>query len=186
MSPSVLALRARPDGMRGRQRSEPFKAGSRPISSSSAPTKPAGWRRSPCVKATRAETGAPLFAVDADLQKADLQVQEATLKNAQQALRPRPAICSRPKAGNPKGLSRMRRRHCGPPRPGSTPRRDAAPTAARFSSPVTGSVEQIYFRVGEMVPSGKPVGGAAAAGQSQGSLLSSVKRFCRISSSAMR
>jgi HlyD family secretion protein len=27
----------------------------------------------------------------------------------------------------------------------------------KVSSPVTGSVEQIYFRVGEMVPAGKPV-----------------------------
>src|ERR1700730_13203444 len=33
----------------------------------------------------QAETGAPLFNVDADLQKADRQMQEAPLKNAKQA-----------------------------------------------------------------------------------------------------
>ena len=102
----------------------------------------------------QAETGAPLFTVDADLQKADLQVQDATLKNAQQAY-DRSRDLLKTQAGTQKAFedaeAALRTAQA---------RLNASQTRLdrrKVASPVTGSVEQIYFRVGEMVPSGKPV-----------------------------
>ena len=40
-------------------------------------------------------------------------------------------------------------------------------------SPVTGTIQQVYFRPGEMVPAGRPVVCDRAAGQSEGALLRS-------------
>jgi HlyD family secretion protein len=102
----------------------------------------------------QAQAGAPLFAVDADLQKADLQVQDATLKNAQQAY-DRARDLLKTQAGTQKAFedteAALRTAQA---------RRNSSQTKLdrrKASSPVTGSVEQIYFRVGEMVPAGKPV-----------------------------
>jgi HlyD family secretion protein len=102
----------------------------------------------------QAEAGAPLFAVDADLQKADLQVQDATLKNAQQAY-DRARDLLKTQAGTQKAFedSEAVLRTAQARRNSSQTRLDRR----KASSPVTGSVEQIYFRVGEMVPAGKPV-----------------------------
>ena len=100
------------------------------------------------------ETGVPLFTVDADLQKADLQVQEAALTNAQQAF-DRARDLLKTQAGTQKNFEDA----------------DAALRTAqarvnssktrlerrKVASPVSGSVEQIYFRIGEMVAPGKPV-----------------------------
>jgi HlyD family secretion protein len=97
------------------------------------------------------QTGAPLFTVDADLQKADLQMQEATLKNAQQAY-DRARDLLKTQAGTQKALEAVLRT--------AQARLISSQTRLdrrKVSSPVTGSVEQIYFRVGEMVPTGKPV-----------------------------
>ena len=102
----------------------------------------------------QAQTGAPLFAVDADLQKADLQMQEAALKNAQQAFdRARDLLKSQ--AGTQKAFedAEATRRTAQARLNSSQTRLDRR----KVASPVTGSVEQIYFRVGEMVPAGKPV-----------------------------
>lgn len=102
----------------------------------------------------QAETGAPLFSVDADLQKADLQVQDATLKNAQQAY-DRARDLLKTQAGTQKAFedaeAALRTAQA---------RLNSSQTRLerrKVASPVTGSVEQIYFRVGEMVPAGKPV-----------------------------
>jgi HlyD family secretion protein len=100
------------------------------------------------------ETGAPLFAVDADLQKADLQMQEASLKNAQQAYdRARDLV--KTQAGTQKAFedAEAALRTAQARLISSQTRLDRR----KVASPVTGSVEQIYFRVGEMVPPGKPV-----------------------------
>jgi HlyD family secretion protein len=100
------------------------------------------------------QTGAPLFTVDADLQKADLQMQEATLKNAQQAYdRARDLLKSQ--AGTQKTLedAEAALRTAQARLNSSQTRLDRR----KVVSPVTGSVEQIYFRAGEMVPAGKPV-----------------------------
>jgi HlyD family secretion protein len=100
------------------------------------------------------ETGAPLFTVDADLQKADLQMQEAALKNAQQAY-DRARDLFKTQAGTQKNLedAEATLRTAQARLTSSQTRLDRR----KVASPVTGSVEQIYFRVGEMVPAGKPV-----------------------------
>jgi HlyD family secretion protein len=100
------------------------------------------------------ETGAPLFTVDADLQKADLQMQEAALKNAQQAY-DRARDLLKTQAGTQKNFedAEATLRTAQARVNSSQTRLDRR----KVSSPVTGSVEQIYFRVGEMVPAGKPV-----------------------------
>jgi HlyD family secretion protein len=100
------------------------------------------------------ETGAPLFTVDADLQKADLQMQEAALKNAQQAY-DRARDLFKTQAGTQKTLedAEAALRTAQARLNSSQTRLDRR----KVSSPVSGSVEQIYFRVGEMVPAGKPV-----------------------------
>jgi HlyD family secretion protein len=100
------------------------------------------------------ETGAPLFSVDPDLQQADLQMQQASLTNAQQAY-DRANELYRTKAGTQKNLedAEAALRTAQARLNSSKTRLDRR----KIASPVTGSVEQIYFRVGEMVPAGKPV-----------------------------
>jgi HlyD family secretion protein len=100
------------------------------------------------------ETGAPLFSVDADLQKADLQMQEAALTNAQQAF-DRARDLLKTQAGTQKNFedADATLRTAQARLNSSRTRLDRR----KVASPVTGSVEQIYFRVGEMVAAGKPV-----------------------------
>jgi HlyD family secretion protein len=99
-------------------------------------------------------TGAPLFTVDADLQKADLQVQEAALVNAQQAY-DRARDLLKTQAGTQKAFedADATLRTAQARVNSSKTRLDRR----KVASPVAGSVEQIYFRVGEMVAAGKPV-----------------------------
>jgi HlyD family secretion protein len=100
------------------------------------------------------KVGAPLFTVDADLQKADLQMQQAALKNAQQAFdRSRDLV--KKQADTQKNLddAEAALRTAQARVISSQTRLDRRQVA----SPVAGSVEQIYFRVGEVVPPGKPV-----------------------------
>jgi HlyD family secretion protein len=100
------------------------------------------------------QAGAPLFNVDDDLQKTDLQMQEAALKNAQQAY-DRARDLFKSQAGTQKNLedAEATLRTAQARLNSSQTRLDRR----KVSSPVTGSVEQIYFRVGERVPAGKPV-----------------------------
>jgi HlyD family secretion protein len=98
--------------------------------------------------------GAPLFSVDADLQRADLQMQEATVTNAQQAYdRARELVKSQ--AGTQKTLedAEAALRTAQARLNSSKTRLDRR----KVASPVAGSVEQVYFRAGETVPAGKPV-----------------------------
>src|ERR1700692_2181087 len=99
------------------------------------------------------ETGAPLFTVDADLQKADLQMQEATLKNAQQAF-DRARDLLKTQAGTQKTFedAEAALRTAQARLNSSRTRLDRR----KVSSPGTGSLEEIYFRVGETGPAGKP------------------------------
>jgi HlyD family secretion protein len=100
------------------------------------------------------ETGAPLFVVDSDLQRADLQVQEASVKNAQQAF-DRAQILLKTQSGTQKSLEDAEAAlRTAQARLNSSQTRL---TRRQVFSPVSGTVEQIYFRVGEMAPSGKPV-----------------------------
>jgi HlyD family secretion protein len=100
------------------------------------------------------EAGQPLMTIDADLQRADLNMNEATLANAQRVF-DRAQSLLKTGAGTQKDF-------------------DAAQAALReatarvvtsktrlarrsIASPVTGTVQQVYFRPGEMVAAGRPV-----------------------------
>ena len=100
------------------------------------------------------EAGAPLYSVDDELQQADLNQNKATLANAQQTY-DRAASLSRTGSGTQANL-------------------DSAVSALRVAearvntsqtrlsrrkgfAPVAGSIQQIYFREGEMVPAQRPV-----------------------------
>jgi HlyD family secretion protein len=98
--------------------------------------------------------GAPLFAVDDDLQRAEVVVRKATVSTAQQAFA-RAKELLKTAAGTQKNYddaeaalhqananlawaeTRMARRH--------------------VFSPVAGTIQQIYYRPGETVPAGRPV-----------------------------
>jgi HlyD family secretion protein len=100
------------------------------------------------------EAGAPLYAVDDDLQQADLNQNNATLANARQTF-DRAQALGRTGAGTQANL-------------------DAATSALRVAearvntsqtrlarrnafAPISGTIQQIYFREGEMVPAQRPV-----------------------------
>src|ERR1700733_1519956 len=100
------------------------------------------------------KAGAQLYAVDDDLQQANLNQNKATLANAQQSY-DRAASLSKTGSGTQANL-------------------DAAVSALRVAeaqvntsqtrltrrigfAPVSGTVQQIYFREGEMVPAQRPV-----------------------------
>jgi HlyD family secretion protein len=100
------------------------------------------------------KAGAALYSVDDDLQKADLNQNNATLANAQQTY-DRAAALSKTGSGTQANL-------------------DSAVSALRVAearvvtsqtrltrrsafAPVSGSIQQIYFREGEMVPGQRPV-----------------------------
>ena len=97
---------------------------------------------------------APLFNLDADLQQADLAEREATLKNAEAAFE-RAKTLLRSAAGTQKNYedaeAAMRTAQA---RLNSSQTRLAR---RKVFSPAEGAVQQIYFRVGEMVPAGRPV-----------------------------
>jgi HlyD family secretion protein len=97
---------------------------------------------------------APLFTLDADLQVADLQMQEATLKNAQAAY-DRAVTLLKTNAGTQKALEDAEAAlRTAQARLNSSQTRL---TRRKVFSPVEGTIEQIYFRSGEMVAAGRPV-----------------------------
>jgi HlyD family secretion protein len=100
------------------------------------------------------KAGAPLYSVDDDLQQADLNQNKATLANAQQTF-DRAQSLSKTGSGTQANL-------------------DAAVSALRVAearvntsqtrltrrsgfAPISGTIQQIYFREGEMVPAQRPV-----------------------------
>ena len=100
------------------------------------------------------KVGDPLFAVDEDLQKADLNLNTATMVNARQTF-DRAQHLVQTGAGTQKDFDAA-----------SAELRSAEARVAtsqtrlarrRLASPVAGTIEQIYFRPGEMVPAGRPV-----------------------------
>lgn len=97
---------------------------------------------------------AELFSVDAELQQADLRVAEAALANSQSAFE-RAQQLLKSGSGSQKAFDDAQ---------ANLREADARAKAARtrltrreLSSPVTGAVQQIYYRPGEMVPAGKAV-----------------------------
>jgi HlyD family secretion protein len=98
--------------------------------------------------------GEPLFTLDDDLQRADVAMQEASVKNAQLAYG-RAVALMRTQAGTQKALDDAEAAlRTAQARLNSAQTRL---TRRKVFSPVTGPVQQIYFRAGEMVPAGKAV-----------------------------
>ena len=120
---------------------------------SSAPTNPAA---SPsCVReGDEVKQGAPLYEVDDDLQKADLNQQNATLANAQQTY-DRAASLSRTGSGTQANFdSAVSALRVAEARVNTSQTRLARRNGF---APVGGTIQQIYFREGEMVPARRPV-----------------------------
>jgi HlyD family secretion protein len=97
---------------------------------------------------------APLFTLDADLQLADVAMQEASVKNAQQA-HDRATQLLKTQTGTQKALDDAEAAL----RTAQARLNSAQTRLARrkIFSPVAGSVQQIYYRGGELVPAGKPI-----------------------------
>jgi HlyD family secretion protein len=100
------------------------------------------------------ELGAPLFAVDPQLQQADVDMAKASVTNATLAFE-RAQTLVKTSAGTQKTLedaeATLRTARA---------RLNSAETRLarrKMASPVTGSVQQIYYRPGEVVPAGRPV-----------------------------
>jgi HlyD family secretion protein len=98
--------------------------------------------------------GAPLFALEADLQHAEVAAAEANLVNARQAFE-RANELLRAKVGSQKTFddaqAALREAEA---RVNSAQTRLAR---RRVSSPATGLIHQVYYRPGEMVPADRPV-----------------------------
>jgi HlyD family secretion protein len=100
------------------------------------------------------EQRSPLFTVDADLQLADVAMQEASVKNAQIAYDRAQALL-KTQTGTQRAFDEAEAAlRTAQARLNSAQTRM---TRRKMSSPVAGSVQQIYYRVGELVPAGKPI-----------------------------
>jgi HlyD family secretion protein len=100
------------------------------------------------------EQGAALFTLDSDLQRADVAVEQATVENARTAFERAQALL---------------KTHSGTQRAFDDAEAVLRTAQARLSSaqtrlarrsvvsPVAGSVQQVYYREGELVPAGKPI-----------------------------
>jgi HlyD family secretion protein len=102
----------------------------------------------------KVETGSPLFAVDDELQQADVAQITATLVNMQRTLE-RARDLLKTNAGTQKAYDdavQAQRE--------TEARLNSAKTRLarrKVASPATGTIQQIYFRPGELVPAGRPV-----------------------------
>jgi HlyD family secretion protein len=102
----------------------------------------------------RVEQRSPLFTVDSDLQVADVAMQEAAVKNAQIAF-DRAKELLRTQSGTQRAFDEAEAAlRTAQARLNSAQTRL---TRRKMFSPVAGSVQQIYYRVGELVPAGKPI-----------------------------
>ena len=100
------------------------------------------------------EKGAPLFTVDPDLQAADVEMAKAALANAKVSYE-RAQTLFKTASGTQKAVDDAE----------ATLRTAEARLSSsqtrlvrrKMASPVSGSVQQIYYRPGELVPAGRPV-----------------------------
>ena len=100
------------------------------------------------------KVGMPLYSVDDDLQRADLNQNMATLANAQQSY-DRAASLSKTGSGTQANLdSAVSALRVAEARVNTSQTRLARRTGF---APVEGTIQQIYFREGEMVPEKRPV-----------------------------
>jgi HlyD family secretion protein len=98
--------------------------------------------------------GEPLYSVDDDLQRADLNQNIATLANAQQTY-DRAASLNKTGSGTQANLdSALSALRVAEARVNTSQTRLARRTGF---APVAGTIQQIYFREGEMVPAQRPV-----------------------------
>ena len=98
--------------------------------------------------------GVPLYSVDDDLQKADLNQHNATLANAQQTY-DRAASLSKTGSGTQANFdSAVSALRVAEARVNTS---QTKLTRRSAFAPVSGSIQQIYFREGEMVPAQRPV-----------------------------
>jgi HlyD family secretion protein len=100
------------------------------------------------------KTGDPLFTVEDDLQQADLAQVKASLTNAQQTF-DRASMLAETGAGTQKDLDAA----VAVLRDAKARLNSSQTRLARRSvfSPVSGTVQQVYYRPGEMVPADRPV-----------------------------
>jgi len=100
------------------------------------------------------EQGAPLFAVDPALQRSDVEIAKASLTNAGQAFERAQALL-KSAAGTQKAVDDAQAAL----RTAEAQLASARTRLARrkLSSPVSGTVQQVYYRPGELVPAGRPV-----------------------------
>jgi HlyD family secretion protein len=98
--------------------------------------------------------GAPVFSVDPDLQNADVAMAEASLTNARQAFERAQALLK-----TASGTQRAVDDAEAALRTAEARLASARTRLARrkVASPVAGSVQQIYYRPGEVVSAGRPV-----------------------------
>jgi HlyD family secretion protein len=98
--------------------------------------------------------GQPVFTVDDDLQQADLHANEALVANANQALT-RADTLLKTKTGTQATFDQAQATQ----RQAEAMLRSSQTRLARrkLVSPVSGTVQQVYYRPGELVPAGRPV-----------------------------
>ncbi len=100
------------------------------------------------------EAGMPLYAVDDDLQQANLNQSNATLANAQQAY-DRAASLSKTGSGTQANLdSALASLRVAEAQVNTSQTKLAR---RRMNAPIAGTIQQIYFREGETVPAQRPV-----------------------------
>ncbi|MPZ39519.1 MAG: efflux RND transporter periplasmic adaptor subunit [Rhizobiales bacterium] len=108
----------------------------------------------PVREGDRVEARTLLFTLDDDLQRAEVAEREATLKNAQQA-HDRASTLMKTAAGTQKAFDETEAAlRSAQARLNSS---QTKLTRRKAFSPAAGTVQQIYFRVGELVPAGRPV-----------------------------
>ena len=100
------------------------------------------------------KTGAPLFVLEDDLQRADINLTTASLINARHTFE-RAQQLTKTGAGTQKDYDIAQAEL----RSAEARVLSAETRLARrkLASPVTGTVQQIYYRAGEMVPAGRPI-----------------------------
>ena len=100
------------------------------------------------------KVGAPLFALDADLQRAAMAENEAAVVNARQAY-DRAKMLLKSAVGTQKAFDDAEANlRTAEARLNSTKTRL---DRRRINSPATGSIQEVYFRVGEQVQPGRPM-----------------------------
>ena len=114
----------------------------------------AGSRPSRCARATGSRPRTLLFTLDDDLQRAEVAEREAAVENAKQAY-DRAVTLLKKAAGTQKSYEEAEAAlRSAQARLNSSQTKLARRKAF---SPAAGTVQQIYFRVGELVPAGRPV-----------------------------